>query len=169
MRSRRVIQIVVAVATLVGPFAALAQNGDTVTTAPYVVTGAPAMGMPLLVLLAVLLGGVGAYLLRCTRGGIIAKVGAVAVLTALGGLAYAFLPASLTVTGAQCQMQTVQSFFGQGGTPQQLLSQCPNWIQIISIHHSCGTDGHLEPGTCKEGELLANGDSCTLPLCVPPG
>ena len=164
MLPRRLLQVVVAMVTLVGPLAAVAHAAvsGSVTTAP-VGVAAPAIGMPLLALLTVLLAGGGAYLLRRKAGGAIAKVVFVAALTALAGLAYAFPPGPnlIPVAGAQCGMQTVQTF--NPLIENTLVSNCPNAIQILSIQANC--EDPPGPGPCSEGQVLNNGQSCTLPVC----
>lgn len=160
---RRLLQVVVALATLVGPLAAVAHALFTgsVTTVPYV--SAPAIGMPLLALLAVALAGGGAYLLRRAGRGAIAKVGFVAALTALAGLAYANGTGLITIAGAQCGMQAVNEF--DPSTAHTLVSNCPNPIQIVSIQWNC--EDPAGPAPCSEGQVLNNGDSCSLPICKP--
>jgi Pretoxin HINT domain len=168
MMLRRLLNAVVTLATLVAPLAAVAQLVPTgsVTTAP-LGAAAPAMGMPLLALLAVVLAGGGAYLLRRAARGAIAKVGFVAALTALAGLGYAFIPSGITITidGAECGMQTVHPF--NPLNENTLVSHCPNRIQIISIQGSCTFDPS-GPGPCSVGQVLADGDSCMLPTCTQP-
>lgn len=161
---RRLLHIIVALATLVAPLAAVAHAEfiGSVTTAPVIVSSAPAVGMPLLALLAVMLAGGGAYLLRRAAGGAIAKVGLVAALTALAGLAYAF-PNLIPVEGAQCRMQAVQTF--DPFSLNTLVSHCPNQIRIISIQVTC--EDPPSPSPCSVGQVLANGDACTLPTCLP--
>jgi apolipoprotein N-acyltransferase len=165
MRSRRVLQVVSAVATLAAPLAAVAQPlaPGSVTTAP-VGAAAPVMGMTLLALLTLGLAGVGAYLLRRTSGDVIAKVVFVVALTTLAGIGYAVVPMGVTYTvaGAQCKMQTVQVF--DASAENTLESHCPNLIRIVDIHvEPCRVVDPLGP--CSIGQVLANNESCTLPLC----
>jgi len=162
MLPRRLLQVVAGLTTLGGPLAAVAHAEfiGTVTTAP-VGVAAPAMGMPLLALLAALLAGGGACLLRRTRGRALAKVGFVAALTALAGLAYANGSTVITIKDAQCGMQAVNPF--DPSIPFTLLSNCPNAIRIISIQFNC--EDPAGPAPCSEGQILTNGQSCTLPLC----
>lgn len=169
MRIRRLPHVVVAMATFVAPLAALAQSRDgSVTTAPF--AAAPVMGMPVLILLAVVLTGVGAYLLRRAAGRVIAVIGFVAVLTALAGLGYATFGMMIMIRGAQCAMQTTQMFDPMGRPT--LKSYCPNSIQIISIQQGmlCGTEilglGDTFPPLCSVGQVLADGEECSLPFCV---
>jgi hypothetical protein len=160
MRSRRLFQVIVGLATLMGPLAAVAhaEFSGTVTTAPYL--GAPAMGMPLLALLAVLLAGFGAYLLRRRRCGVVAKVALAAALTALAGLAYA--TDGVTIEGADCGMRTVHPFIPVG--VHILTSNCPNAIQILSITVNCDDPNPSTP--CTVGQVLTQGQRCNLPACV---
>jgi hypothetical protein len=159
MRSQRVFQVIVGLATLIGPLAAVAhaEFSGTVTTAPYL--GAPAMGMPLLALLAVLLAGFGAYLSRRRRGRVV-KVALAAALTALAGLAYAI--DGVTIGGADCGMRTVHPFIPVG--VHTLISNCPNAIQILSITVNCDDPAPSTP--CTVGQVLTQGQGCSLPACV---
>jgi len=165
MRIPRLPHVVAALITLIAPLAVLAQaaTNGTVTTAP--LATAPAMGIPVLILLAIVLTGIAAYFLRPLAGRVIAGVGFVAVLTALTGIAYA--PPSLTmVQGGQCAMQTTQMF--DPFAPNTLVSHCQNAIQIVSIQlgMSCETPCVvLSP--CSVGQILANGEDCMLPMCPP--
>jgi hypothetical protein len=166
---RKLRHVVVALVTLGAPLAAVAQPlppGGTVTTSPFGGT-APAMGMPLLALLVVVLAGSGVYLLRRTGGGTIAKMGFVAALTAMAGLGYAILVIGVTIPieGIQCMRQTVQTF--DPTAENTLVSRCPNQIQIVSIQ-VVPCPGFDPLGSCSEGQVLADGDACTLPTCVPP-
>jgi apolipoprotein N-acyltransferase len=157
--------LVVALATLVAPLAAVAQvPNDNVTTAP-LAAYAPVMGMPLLLLLAVVLAGVAAYRLRRAAGPAIAALGFVAALTVLASLGYATMVMTiLPVQGAQCGVPTTQPFNPMGGTT--LVSHCPNAIRIISIHleTSCMFGMGLNP--CQVNQILVNNESCSLPLCT---
>lgn len=165
----RFLQVIVALATLAAPLAAVAQaSSGSVTTAPF--SAAPAMGMPLLALLVVILAGGGAYFLRSAARGTIAKVGFVAALAALAGVGYATAPAYVTIEGAQCGMQAVQPF--DPTVENTLVNHCPNRIKIISIRVLCVTRDDILPapnfglGPCDAGQVLANGDACTLPTCT---
>jgi len=155
--------LVLVLATLAAPLAVIAQPvGDgRVTTAPLAV--APAMGMPSLLLLAVVLVGIAAYFLRRVVGRDIAVVGSVAVLTALAGLGYAFTN-MIMVQGAQCGIATTQMF--NPLNPNTLISDCKNLIQIISLQP--GTSCQLLVGSdpCRVGQVLANNDACMLPNCT---
>lgn len=168
MIRRRSRHVVVALATLVAPLAAVAQpvTAGSVTTAP--LSTVPAMGMPLLALLVIVLAGAGAYFLRRAGGGAIAQAGFVAALTALAGLAYAIPPNPIPVEGDQCRMQTVQPF--NPSEPNMLVSHCPQPIQIISVDVSCGTLGipHYPRNPCEMGQVLPRGDTCGLPMCREP-
>ncbi len=153
----------VALATLMTPLASVAQPvTGSVTTSP--LGAVPVMGVRVLALLVLMLAGLGAYFLRRAGRGTVAKVACVLVLTALAGLAYAAIPAGLTFTveGPQCTMQTVQVF--DPNELNTLVSHCPNPIAIVSIQvPPCMTVD--PPGPCSVGQVLADNDSCTLPLC----
>ncbi len=162
MKAHRVVHIGIAVAALLGSFATVAHailNG-TVKTAPY--RAAPTLGTPALAVLAVLLVAVGMYVLRRTRGGAIAKVAVVAALAALAGLAYASNGQTFTVMGAECGTVTVFTF--DLTAPSSLSSDCPNPIQIIDLKFDCTAPD--PPNQCMLGEILTNGQTCNLPLCV---
>jgi len=168
MTIRRLSHVAVALLTLIAPLAALAQVEDgSVTTAP--LATAPVMGLPVLALLAVVLTGAAAYFLRRAPGRTIAAVSFVAALSALAGLGYATPTVMIMVQGSQCGMPTTQMF-----DPNQLntlVSHCQNSIQIISIElgMSCAFDqvGSLADGVglCRVGQVLTNGEDCTLPGC----
>ena len=167
---RRLPEVVVALVTLVTPLAALAQGADgSVTTVPLAL--APTMGIPVLVLLAVVLAGVAAYFLRRASGRVAAVIGFVAVLTGLTGLGYATMPMihMIMVQGSQCGMQTTQMFMPM--TPTALKSLCPNPIQIVAIQGGmCFGDSlgsapvFLTP--CRVGQVLADGEECLLSCSV---
>ena len=160
MKIRRLPQVAVAMATLVGPLAALGQvTNGSVTTAP--LATAPAMGIPVLMLLVVVLAAVAAYAVRRRAGEVIAVGCFVAVLTALTGMAYAFM-SSVMVQGGQCGMQTTQAFDPNQSTI--LVSHCPSAIQITSIHVPCDM-AYCVAGMCSVGQVLTNGESCMLPGC----
>jgi apolipoprotein N-acyltransferase len=166
MTPRRLLQIIVALETLIAPLATVAQPlyPGSVTTAP-VSSPAPVMGMTLLALLAVVLGGAGAYLLRRTSGDVIAKVVFVVALTTVAGIGYAFFPmgGTYTVEGTQCGMQTVQVF--DASAENTLESHCPNLIRIVDIQVGPCPTLSDPPGPCSIGQVLANNESCTLPVC----
>jgi hypothetical protein len=174
---RRSIQIAAGLGTLVAPLATWAQA----TTSGFVTTGplrapAPALGMPLIVMLAVALAGVAMYRLRRTVGGLVVGFVLVAV-TVLAGLGYAIMPPlPITISGADCMKATV-NVFDPSTEPTTLMSACPNPIQIVDIQISCGRDVFLNSETntsgaidmfplCKKGQILANGDACDLPTCA---
>ncbi len=158
MTLRRSFYIVAALATLAEPAVAVIDPG-TVITVPS--AGTPAIGIPLLLLLALALAGGGLYLLRHATGGVAAKVGCVVTLIALGGLAYAGIP-TITISGAECGMQAVNTF--EPTTESQLLNSCPNPIAIISIQFSCNDPA--PPNACRVGKVLFSGESCMLPVCA---
>jgi hypothetical protein len=161
MLPRRLLQVAVTLATLVGPLAAVAhaELSGTVTTAPYG-GAAPTMGLPLLAVLAVMLVGIGCYVLRRTRGSVAAKVGFVAALTAVAGIAYA--NGVITIEGAACGTKTVHQFIPDG--PHPLTNNCSNAIQIISVTVNC--EDPPGPNLCAAGKILTQGRSCFLPACL---
>lgn len=177
MMRRRLIQIAAGLGTLVAPLAVWAQ----VTTSGSVTTGplrapAPAFGMPLIVMLAVALGGVALYRLRRTVGAPL--VGLIVAATVLAGLGYAMLPPQpITISGADCTKVTVNGF-DPSAEPTTLMSACPNPIEILDIQFSCAppdvfpnSDTNASGAVdmlplCKKGQVLANGDACELPTCA---
>jgi hypothetical protein len=169
---RRSIHLAAALATLLAPLAALAQGlTGSVTTDP--VGQAPALGLSVIVGLAVAMAGVGIYRLRRTGAGRTAGFVLVAAATVLAGLAYA-LAITLTISGADCAKRTVSAF--SLDEPTKLMSDCPNLIRIVDIQGSCGIhvmpfDSAFDTDTvadCSVGQTLANGDACLLPSCVTP-
>lgn len=172
MRYWRSIHVSAAVGFLVTPLAALAQPATgAVTTSP--IQQAPALGMPVLVLLAVALTAITVYRLRRTGGRRILGLGLVAVVTVLAGLVYAFLP-TITISGADCAKQTV-SVFDPLVEETLLTSNCANLIQIIDIQITCD-EGAVAPNAtggiagdlfaeCFIGQILANGNTCALLGC----
>jgi len=154
---RRSIPVVAALATLVAPLAAFAVDTATVTTGP--ASAAPALTMPLILLLAVVLASVAAYRLRLTSVGRIVGTVLVAAVTA-AGLAYA--GAEITISGPECAKQTTKPF--DPILPALLVSNCPNPIHILAIQLSCiDPPPPLQP--CTVGQTLTNGESCLLPSC----
>jgi hypothetical protein len=161
MTGRRVFHVGITLAAMLGPFVTVAHasiGNGTVTTAPYRVA-APAIGMPLLAVLAVMLVGIGTYVLRRTRGRAVAMVALGAALTALAGLTYAI--DGVIIEGADCGMVTVHQFSLIG--VHTLTSACPNAIQILSIEFDCADPPG--PSPCTEGQVLTQGQSCDLPEC----
>ncbi len=170
MMRRRSIDVAAASVILVAPVVALAQGPTgSVTTTP--VHQAPALGMWVLVALAVAMAGAAMYRLRRTGAG--AMVGAIlfATLTALAGLGYATGFIVITVDGADCVQQATQTF--NPIDAYKLMSDCPNPIQIVDIEVSCGGDNspNSSPNIdgipdCTVGEILWKGAACRLPECV---
>jgi apolipoprotein N-acyltransferase len=166
----KAIHLAVGAATLVAPLAAWGQIPmGSVTTDP--VQQAPALGMSVVVALAVAMAGVGIYRLRRTGTGRIVGVVLIAAATVLAGLAYAGDGlTTLTISGADCTKRTVTAF--SLDYPTQLMSDCPNLIRIVDIQASC--DGVMGPLStvpnviveCSVGQTLAKGDACRLPGCT---
>lgn len=172
MRCRRSIHVAAAVGMVVAPFAAWADPSGSVTTTP--IHDTPALGMPVLVLLAVALTVITVYRLQRSAGGRIVGLGLVAAVTLLAGLVYAFIP-TITISGADCTKQTV-SVFDPLDEETLLTSNCPNQIQITDIRLVCdqnvvlpnaggGSAGVDEFAECFIGEVLANGNTCALLGC----
>jgi hypothetical protein len=171
MMRRRSIHLAAALATLLAPLAALAQGlTGSVTTDP--VGQAPALGMSVIVGLAVAMAGVGIYRLRRTVAGRTAGFVLIAAATVLAGLAYANgTKITITISGADCAKRTVSAFSPDEST--KLMSDCPNLIRIVDIQALC--DIHVMPfdsaldtdpvADCSVGLTLAHGDACRLPGC----
>ena len=160
MTSRRSTPVVAAMATLVAPVTAFAQGlNGTVTTGP--AQHAPTLTLPLIALLAIALGVVALRRLR-VRGPIVGLI----LVAALLGVGSAFVSTTITITGAQCTMQTTNMF--DSSVPTTLMSKCADGIHIISIEVPC-SGGPVAGPPCTVGETLADGQSCTLPLCCPTG
>jgi apolipoprotein N-acyltransferase len=172
MMRRRSIHLAAGLATLVAPLAALAQiPTGSVTTDP--VQQAPALGMSVIVVLAVAMAGVGVYRLRRTVAGRIVGFVLVAAATVLAGLVYAVAPATIMISGADCTMRTTNAF--DPLEPNMLMSDCSNLIRIVDIQVSCDAGMSsfnsaptiAPPADCSVGQTLANGGACGLPSCVP--
>lgn len=108
---------------LVAPLTAFAQiRTGSVDTSPFV-QAAPVLGWPLIVLLAIALGGFGAYCLGWvgarTSGGLV-----LAAVVVMAGVVYAGFPAPI-VSGADCSKRTTTLFLPR----QQLTSEWPNPVQ----------------------------------------
>ena len=151
------------------PLAAWADPSGSVTTEP--IQQAPALAMPVLVLLAVALTAITMYRLRHTRGGRIAGVGLIVVV--LAGIGYAGLP-TITIMDADCAKQTV-SVFNPLDEETLLTSDCTNRLRVTDIQKNCEL-GVVSPDTggapvvdefaeCFVGEVLAHGDTCALLGC----
>jgi len=174
MMRRVLIDVVAACGVLVAPLAALAVPSGSVTTTPF--HEAPAIGMPVLALLAVALTASAVYRLRRTAGGRVVGVGLVAGVMLLAGLVYADLP-TITIDGAECMTQTV-SVFDPLNDPETLLtSNCTARIQITDIQRMCN-ERLVSPGVqpqvatfdmfpeCFVGQVLSKGETCSLLACV---
>ena len=172
MRLRRLIPIAGALATLVAPLTAAAQGMmGSVTTAP-VGQPAPALGMPLLFLLAVVLAGVGVYRMRISAPSSIAMV-VLAGVIAVAGLGYADGTA-LVIRDANCMMRKTATF--PLNSFSHLMSECSNPIMIVALDYTCAS-GDVAANTvcpsgivdmlptCQVGQVLALNESCELPNC----
>ncbi len=164
MGIRRSAQIAVAAAVLLSPFAAVAQFAASVTTDP-AGGSAPALTMPMLVVLAIVLCGVAAYGILTRSSRTVAGVALIAGLSLVANLSHANLP--IVVQGADCNTRTTQSY-NPGG--ELLTSLCPNAIQIVALDCSTPVAPELfleDAAACTVGLVLANAQSCRLPTCGP--
>ena len=158
MRLYRLLQVAVVSGALVSPLAASGEIMGSVTTAPY--QPAPALTMGMLTALAIALLGVGTYRLRRRSLRAATRFALVAGLSLLAGLAYA--KAGIVVQGGDCNTRTTQLYPNVSGVT--LTSLCPNPIVIVAIDPGCGTPDP-PPAPCAVGEILTNGQECTLPIC----
>jgi hypothetical protein len=166
MIRRRSIHAAAAFGALLVPFVASAQPPTaSVTTAP-VGQAAPALTMPLIVMIAVALTGFAMYRLRRSVGRAITGLVLVASVTAVAGLGYAIMPL-ITIEGANCTQETV-SIFDPLNEPTELMSNCTNRIQIVDIRVLCdGKDSAPESlPDCRIGQTLGFHEACNLPFCV---
>lgn len=166
MRIHRSLLVAGALAALVSPMAAFAQ---TVTTDP-LAQAAPALSFPLLVVAAMALIGLGVYSTRTRAGRGIVGFTLVAGLSLITGVIYA--NSGVIIDGAECKKETV-SPYDSSALDVTLTSLCPNRIKIVAIDPDCGmlitpqsycVGVQLQP-PCTVGQILANGDTCTLPSC----
>ena len=174
MMRRRSIHVAAAFGVLGVPLPAWADPTGSVTTGP--IQQAPALGIPVLVLLAVALTAITVYRLRRTGGRRMVGLGLVATVTLLAGIGHAIIPI-ITITGMDCAKQTVSVFDPLAGETL-LTSDCPNPIRIVDIQVSCN-EKVVAPGAqtgiggaandvveCSIGQVLANGNTCSLPGCL---
>ena len=148
------------VATFLTPLAALAAG--TVTTSPFG-AAAPAVGMPMLVLLALALSFGAMYVLRRKAANATVRLAVVATAALLAGIAYATMP-SVMVSGDQCRMRTTQTW--DSGYATMLENQCSNTLLIEAIDPGCD---HLDAPSlpaCVPGQPLAADTACYLPECI---
>jgi apolipoprotein N-acyltransferase len=158
---------------VVAPLAALAQFPGTVITSP-LGAAAPAVGMPMLVLLALALSVGAVYVLRRKAASTTARLALVAAAIIVASIAYATIPMpSVVVSGEQCAMRTTQTW--NAATPTELDNQCSNALLIEAIATQCpeedgtmGTAGGKVDAlpSCVPGQTLAAGAACDLPVCL---
>jgi len=147
---------------MVSPLAAFAQPvSGSVTTDP-VGQSAPALALPMLVVLAVGLIGLGAYTLRTRSAGAVAGFALVAGLSVLAGLGYA-TDGSVVIQGAECNTQTVSPYPSVCG--DTLTSGCSNRIRIVAIEPGCESPT-IPSSPCTVGQVLTDGQQCYLPYCA---
>jgi hypothetical protein len=147
---------------LVSPLAGFAQVAGSVTTDP--IRLAPALAMPMLVVLAIALIGFGVHTLRTRSAKTLAGVALVAGLSLLAGFSYA-TNGGIFVQGPQCDTQTTQPYPSLYG--ETLTSLCPNPIRIVALD-ACGVESQVFGDAlpdCTVGEVLTNGQGCYLPIC----
>jgi hypothetical protein len=165
MMPRKLRQLALGGLVVAGPSAASAQISASVTTGPLAV-GAPALGWPVLVVLAVVLASAAILMLRrVPRSG--ARVVAVLalVLAAAAGRAAVL---SVIVSGDECGRVSEEAY-----SPENeiiLENQCPNSVRILDLQLSC-SDAHGGEASqagipaCEIGLVVPAGESCELPIC----
>ena len=161
---RRSLCIPAVVTALVAPTPGFAQAVGNVTTAPAQV--APALAIPGLVLLVVMLTAGAMYLLRRPSSRVIT----VFLLATVGFALVAYANgAAVVVDGGECTATTTQTWDPLSANPT-LLSQCPNLIYIVALDFSCGPRDGIDEAVvgdlCTVGLTLAPGQSCLLPVCT---
>lgn len=160
MRLHRSLQAAVAAATLAAPLAAFAQVVGSVTTAP-LGHPAPTLAMPMLVVLATALIGLGVYSMRTRHAGVVAGFVLVAGVTLLAGLGYA--DSGVLVEGGNCDKLTPQTYFSNN---ENLTSLCPAPIQIVALGCMEAPKDVLNPPIpCSVGLILTTNQICRLPNC----
>ena len=174
MTNRGIHLLSAALATLLTPVAALAQQPASVTTSP-LGQPAPTLGAPLIVLLAAILAGVGVYCVRRGRSAAMLTL-VLAAMVAVAGIGYATVT-KVVISGGDCLKVTVNSYDPTGFA--KLESDCPNQIKIIDLQSACtppdiaASCAHDEPADtytlapCETGLILNDGDHCRLPRCCP--
>jgi hypothetical protein len=166
MMFRRSQQIAAVVAGTLVPLTVSAQNGASVTVAP-LGTAAPAAGLPLLGLLALLLAIVAVTLLRRDRTAV--RFATVLFTVAMvAGVGYSLM-ANVVVSGDECGQVTVKPY--DRFADLNLESECANPIQIIDLEIECNgihketlVEGQPLPD-CQVGLVLNFEEACILPSC----
>lgn len=168
MTTRRTLSAALVSAALTVPMSAFAA---TVITAPATAQmGAPALGLPMLLVVTVILTGIGAWRIRTSAGKTMAALALATGLSIAGGLVYAI--GTITIDGADCFRSTVSAY--PSYLTSALQSLCPNDIRIVTIdpdcesmaQNACGAQGTEETFIeCTEGLVLSTNESCILPDC----
>ena len=167
MGFRSVRSFVVVIACVMAPLSLSAHNGGSVVVGP-IGASAPALGMPLLAILAMLLTVTAVVFLRRPRSVLShALVVLALMLTATVGLS---LIPTVVVSGDECN-EITQKSYDSSSPSVALLSECPNPIRIIELdlncHHSDCEQAELPPTSCEVGLVLNPGQICQLPTCGP--
>jgi len=166
---RGLIQVVTIAAALLAPLAAFggATEGEVVV-APAATSSAPAVGTPLLALLAVGLFIAAAVVLRrrspALASGLTAAVAVVMLVTA--GYAAFF---AVVISGPDCEEQTAHNYPPDAGAQPTLRNDCDNPMVVVEITIRCEEEespAQEVPPQCEIGTVLQNaGDECRLPVC----
>lgn len=158
--------LVVFSGALVSASLAAAQTGQIILAPVAPPSSVPALNAPMMLLLAAMLG-FAAW--RTLRRGSRQTIAAAALLATSAVALVGYASVSLVVvSGEECNHQTVAEYTSY--LPWDLLSECPNPIQIVSIEPCGGNADTLAPRIpetpdCEEGMILNNGDRCSLPTC----
>jgi hypothetical protein len=163
----RLRQLALGVLALAGPSAAFAQPSGVVVTGPLAV-GAPALGWPVLAVLALALA-TGALLMlrRVPQSGARAIAVLGLVLAAASGRAAVL---SVIIEGDECNRVNQETY---SPTREILLqNQCANSVRILDLELDCSEFDRAQQGSeaappppCEVGLIIPAGDSCALPTC----
>lgn len=163
---RKLRQLALGGLALAAPAAAFAQPTGSVITGPLAV-GAPALGWPVLVVLAVALAAGAIVMLRVPRSA--ARVAAALALVLAAGAGRAAV-LSVIISGDECHRITQETYSPL--TEALLENQCNNSIRVIDLQLDCLDGGSEEANqaapvpACEVGLILASGDLCELPICL---
>ena len=158
-----------AVSSLLGlPLAALADTTGTVTVRPF--GPAPALGLPVLIVLAVALGGIVAYRLRHH----VVPRAVVGLLLAgfIGAAGIAYAVQIITVSNEDCAHVTTKTY--DSSFSGELKNGCTTSIEVVEVDPCAPAPLDVLPDetgsgltvSCEKGVVLDPGKSCGLPTCM---
>lgn len=170
MRLEKSLPKVAVLVALIAPVVVHAADPMNMVTTRPLAQHAPAVGLPLIFLLAVVLAGVTVYRLRRVAVGRVIGAALIAAWIGLAGLGYAVID-TLHINGTACMQQTASPYATM--TTTNLQNDCPNDILIVDIQFACTSDtlpdqetGGASVPSCVRGNALQNGQICRLPLCL---